>query len=406
MIKKIEKFLQTDLTYLAQGGSWITANNIVSSFASFVLLIAFGYFLPKNSYGTYQYVLSIAGILTIPTLSGIDTSMVRAVATGHSGSMLTGFKSKIRWGMLGGLASLVLAFYYFLNNNITLGLSFVIVAAFVPFMDSFTLYGAYLSGKKMFKNSSVYSSIINIFRVISLLLGLILTNNVILIVLIYFASNTLLNSIFFMLVFKKYIPKNEPEDSATISYGKHLSLMGILGNIASQVDKMFLFQNIGSAELAIYTFATSPITRITTLMSPITTLAYPKFSETDPATLKRTLPRKIFHLFVISSLITGVYILLAPWIYKIVFPKYLDSVIYSQIFALSILFFPQKLLAVALTAYQQKRALYMINTVSPIIKIAFLLILLPIYGIWGAIITLLISRFINGTMSVYYFNKI
>lgn len=405
MIARIEKFLQTDISYLAKGGTWITINNVVSSIASFLLLVAFANLLPKNTYGTYQYVLSIAGILSIPTLSGINTSMVQAVARGYGGSIKKGLLTKIRWGLLGGLASIFISAYYYLNENSTLSVLFLITAAFVPMMDSFKIYGSYLSGKKLFKYSSIYGSIINIFRVVSLFVALLLTKNIIFIVLIYFVSNTLINSIFFWITLRKHLNKEEPEDSSAISYGKHLSLMSVLGNIATEVDKMFLFQYIGSVELAIYTFATSPVTRITTMLSPITTLAFPKFSENKPEVLKKTLPQKIFYLFVIVSIITGAYILAAPWIYRLLFPKYLDSVIYSQIFALSLLFYPQKLLPVALTAHQQKKALYVINTLSPIIKIIVLIILLPLFGIWGVIFSVLTSRIVNGLFSFYYFKK-
>ena len=74
MIKKIkekiynllrwsEKYTKTDMVYLAHGGFWLSFGQIISSLSSFLLAIAFANLLPKETYGNYKYILSIASIL-------------------------------------------------------------------------------------------------------------------------------------------------------------------------------------------------------------------------------------------------------------------------------------------------------------------------------------------------------
>jgi len=403
-LNKGSKFFRTDLTYVASGGSWILASNIISSIASFILVIAFGNLLSPTTYGIYQYVISIAGILATPTLAGINTAMVRAIARGLEGSFKIGLKTKIRWGLLGGLASLILALYYYFNNNNTLSISFLITATFLPFMDSFGVYGSVLTGRKMFGKSTFYTFVISLIRVTTLVTLLFLTDNVLLIIFAYFATTTTLRLLFLIVVTKTY-DLNDKTDPSLISYGKHLSLMTVLGNISSNLDKILLFQFLGAAELATYSFALAPISRLKSFLTPIETLAFPKFSERDPATLKKTLPRKMFLFFLIILGIVGIYIISAPFIYKILLPNYVNAVPFTMILALSLLFVPQKLLAGSLTAHSQKKALYVITTVGPIVKILTLLILLPIIGIWGAVVAFLIPLAINGILAVYYFRK-
>lgn len=415
MIKKIkdkarktlrwsEKYTNTDMVYLAKGGSWLVSGQFISSLSAFLLSIVFANFLSKETFGTYQYVLSIAGILAIPTLSGINTSLIRSIAQGKDGSFFDALKTKIKFGLIGGVASLILAGYYYLNGNIDLTISFLIISVFLPFTDSLSLYGSIINGKKLFHLSTIYGSILNICRLIFLTLIIILTKNVFLIIFSFYFINTLLRFIFLKKTIKK-AGLNDIKDPGAISYGKHLSFMNILSSISGELDKILLWKFLGAAPLAIYSFSMSPVVRIQGLFKSFESLAFPKIANQKIEVLKRTLPQKVFRLFLLTIAPTIIYIILAPWIYQTFFPQYLDSVIYSQVFAIIILFTPQKIIGAALTAHAQKKALYVISLVNPIVRIVSLSILLPIYGIMGAIISVMIPYFVNLILLIYFFVK-
>ncbi|MFZ5365197.1 MAG: DegT/DnrJ/EryC1/StrS family aminotransferase [Patescibacteria group bacterium] len=99
------------------------------------------------------------------------------------------------------------------------------------------------------------------------------------------------------------------------------------------------------------------------------------------------------------------YIIFSPIIFKVFFPQYLDSVAYSQVYSLSLLFFPAVFLVRVLVAHARKIELYWLRIVIPMLKIALLLILLPLLGIWGGIISLLSAELINAIMLLYFFKK-
>ena len=139
LLRKSQKYTKTDMVYLAKGGSWLTFGQIISTIAAFLSALAFANLLPRETYGTYKYILSIVSILTASTLSGINKALFRSIARGREGPFVPALKTKIKWGLLGGLASIVLAGYYYINGNITLTISFLIAAIFLPFMDSLTL---------------------------------------------------------------------------------------------------------------------------------------------------------------------------------------------------------------------------------------------------------------------------
>lgn len=405
LLRWSQKYTQTDMVYLAKGGFWLNLGQVVSSAAGFLLAIAFANLLPKETYGTYRYVLSLASILAIPTLSGMNTAIVRAVAQGYEGSFIPALKTKLRWGVLSSLAGLGLAGYYFFQGNTTLTICFLIVAVFLPLMSSFTIYGSFWGGKKRFDIQSKYRIATEIFALLALLITLFLTKNLFLILLAYFVPWTFLGFLFLQLTLKKS-PPNKKQDPETISYGKHLTLMGIIGTVANHLDKILLWHFLGAVPLAIYAFATLPPLNIKEVLKSIGGLALPKFSQCSKQELKNTVHKKALKLFLLVIPIIVLYIVFAPYIYKIFFPQYLDSVIYSQVYIIFLLTaIPGMLLSTSFLAQMRKKELYILRTISPIIQILLLIILLPLYGIWGAIFALLLAKFTSFGLLLFLFKR-
>ena len=400
-----QKYTGTDMVYLAKGGFWLTFGQITYSASALLLAVAFANLLPKETYGVYRYILSLGALLAIPTLGGINTAVVRAVAQGNEGAFIPALKTRLRWGILGGLASLGIAGYYFLNDNITLTICFLIAAIFLPLMNSFDIYEALWDGKKRFNIRTQYRIITQILAVATLITTLFLTKNLFLILLAYFIPYTLCHFIFLQISLKK-LPLNEKQDPGTISYGKHLSLMGIIANIAGYLDRIVIWHCLGPVSVAVYSFALSPPQEIGSILRNIGVLALPKFSQRSKEELKATLFPKILKLFLLVIFLIGIYILLAPFLYKLLFPQYLDSVVYSQIFALS--FLPLAgitLLSTSLLAQMRKKELYIARSVPPAIRILLLLILIPLFGIWGAISAILITEFLKFGLYLFLFKK-
>jgi len=407
-----QKYTQTDMVYLAKGGSWLTLGQIISTAAAFLLAIAFANLLPKETYGTYKYVLSLVGILGIFSLGGIGTAMIQATARGLEGSFYSGFKTKLKWGILGSVTAIGLAGYYFLQGNYTLPIPLLISAIFLPLMLASGIYGSLLTGKKLFNVQVKYASLSQIVSAGTLIIALFLLYSlnlqtsaiVFILIAVYFVSHTFLNYSLYLITKRKFQP-NKKEDAQALSFGKHLSLMNVFSQIVLHLDRILIFHYLGAIELAIYSFAIAPPQQIRGLFQNIRPLALPKLSQRSLQELKQTLPFKLLKFFLIILPIIVLYILLAPYIYKLFFPQYLDSIIYSQVFALGLLLFPKGSLGTALTAHTKKGELYINSLISSAIKLILLIILLPLYGIWGAIVAFLSTEIVNLLVLSILFKK-
>lgn len=400
-LRYTEKYTKTDMLYLFKGGFWLTFGQIVSSASALITSIAFANLVSPDTFGIYKYILSITSILLISTLSGIDSAITQSVSRGFEGTMNDGVRTKIKWGALGSLLSLITASYYFLQGNNILSLSLGIVAIFIPFIESFDVYNSLLFGKRKFDTQTKYNVIKKISSFIAIILVILLTKDLYIILLTYFLSSLIPNILFFYITEKKH-QSNKVSDPEAMSYGKKLSAIQIIGLLAAELDKIMIFQFIGASELAIYSLALAPTDQIKGFLKNINALAMPQFSQKDIQEIKKNIWIKVKILAVGTSIIIATYIILAPVFFNTFFPKYLSSIHYSQVLAISLL--PVVLAGFLYTALESKKAtseLYKYNTYTNIANIIILFPLVYIFGIWGAISSRLISRIIVFIYSSY-----
>lgn len=404
-LNKTSDFLGINLFYILKGGSFLTLGNFFSIAASFALAFFFARLLPKEIYGTYSYILAWISVLGIFALSGMDTAVIQSVSRGFENSFLLGLKKKIQYGILGTVASLLIGAYYNYNGNQTLSLAFFAAAIFIPFLNSFQIYNAYLLGKKEFKTSAYYAISGQLFIALTLITTLYLTNNIVYLISAYLIANFIPNFVFFIRTKLKARLSVSEEDPGLTSYAKHLSLINVLSVVASYIDQFLAFHFLGPANLATYAFAISPPEQIKGLFKGISDLALPKFSERSEKEIKKTMWRKIIILTVFTLAVVAVYIILAPSFYSIFFPRYVDAVFLSQIFALSMLNTPAGLIMGALTAHKQIKKLYLFNIVNPVFQILIMAIMTPLYGLNGLVLARVIARTFTTAVSLVIYYK-
>jgi len=319
LLIKSQKFTGTDNVYVATQGSYLTIGTIISTLASFLLAMAFARLLPKEIYGQYRYILSIMAVIGICALPGMQTAIIQAVARGFEDSFVRATKTRFKWGLLGSLISLGIAVYFLIIQNYYFAVSFLIAAIFFPVMESMGSYLSYLTGKKLFGIQVKYSILTQIIAAISIIVTLFLTKNLIVLVLIYFLSNTILRTYFLLRTLKKN-PPNKKQDPKIIPFGKHLTLMNVVTTIAGQLDKMLLFNFLGPIQVAIYSFAELPVRQINSFLRNIRLLALPKLTNRTRKEIRKSLLKKIGKAVLLIIPIVVVYIIAAPYVYKIFFP--------------------------------------------------------------------------------------
>ncbi len=398
-IKKIllwsQKYTKTDMIYLARGGFWISASRIFLILSAFGLSILYANLLSPETYGIYKYIISVAGIIGIFSLTGLDDAVAQTVASGSTKILKDAFITSLKWSfgiIIAGLSGA--AYYYLLGNNL-LAISLLIMAILLPLQQGANLSDPYFLGKRDFKTRAYRIIFQNLIYVIAITFTLLITKNPLYLIIVYFTINTTTSLIIYLLA-KKQIDRPEKITKESIDFAKRLTANKFIGLTVKNIDKILVFHFLGPIQLAVYTFAVTPAQQIIDFLKPtLKDLLLPKLSQKSLIEIKLSAKNKIIKLLLVPLPIIIFYVLVAPLIYKTLFPAYQQAVIFSQILIFNLLSLPDVLFSQSLIAHVKKRQLHYLNFVNGLANLICLLILLPLYGIWGVILTKLITQIVT-----------
>src|SRR3989344_693692 len=405
LLRWSEKYTKTDMVYLASGGFWLMLGYAGQMLMGLALAVVLASLLPKSAYGTYQFVIAVCAIIGGLTLSGMGTALMRSIARGSQGTLSYAFRTQLVWSsgiILGGGG---LAAYYFINGNIGLATAFLVCGALMPFLSGFSLYRPYLEGKKLFRESTTLGLWRRPLPVIAVVTAVFFTQDPIILVITYFASHTVSMGLLYWIVSKKY-PEPASPNPELLNYSKHLSVMGIMNIITNNIDKMLVFHYLGAAPVAAYALAQLPLMQLHKMFGLIGSLIFPKFAQRDFGILRKTLFHKTLVFSLATTATVAVYIITAPYIFKLLFPAYPEAILLSQVLILALLVKPATLYSQVFAAHGLKNVQHFLQYSTALLKIALLIVLLPIYGLWGAVwSTLIISLYWAPVVAILFYAR-
>jgi uncharacterized membrane protein SirB2 len=133
-------------------------------------------------------------------------------------------------------------------------------------------------------------------------------------------------------------------------------------------------------------------------------LVLPKFaerSEQEVADGMGALWRKTAIYGLVLTAGAAVYILAAPYVYKLLFPQYLESVLYSQLFALSLPAAVSIVPFAVLTAQKKTKEQYFLNIAQPTIQTVLFAVGIPLGGIMGGVAAWITGRAIATVLVIF-----
>lgn len=390
LLRRSERYTKTDMAYVASGGFWLVAAQGTSILISIPLSIAFAHLLTQNEYGIYRYALSAASLLSVFSLTGLSISIARSVARGHEGVLREGFRMNLLWSIGLVFIAIAAALYYYVNDNVLLALSFVIIAFATPLLNSATLYGSFLNGKKLFRESALYATGKNLFGGGAVFIALIFSRDPLIVVLAFFVAHTLAALYYYLRTLRLHV-KNTESDPGMVGFAKHSSIFNGLALFADRIDSIIVFQFLGAAELAIYSFAEIIPDALNRFSKNISSLALPKYAA-DGRNRRVFGHSALFALVLLPLAI--LYALAAPYIFQLFFPAYMESVPLTQALGFLVVL-TGALPATYLDAQRAIREKYIVSLVVNISKIAFIVLGLALYGLWGVIFARFASKFVS-----------
>lgn len=401
VLKWSEKYTKTDMVYVGKSSFWLMSNQIFTALTALFLSILFANLLPKEMFGMYKYILSMVGIAAAFSLTGINTAVVRAVAKGFDNILKPALVAQFWWSIPRLIVGLSFSLYYFYQDHFIYGLAFLFVAFLAPLASISNTYAPFLEGKKQFDREALYGVIANIIHVTSLAFVCIFYPSVVFLVIAYFLSSSITGAWFLWRILKKNKISDETVSAENITYAKELSFLNIVGVIATQVDSILIYHLLGPVQLAIFSFSTIIPERIRSMFGVIASIALPRFSENNAETGKTNILEKVLRILLLAFFLIIAYTITAPLIFEILFPEYLDSIQYSQVYAFSLLIIAAHIPVSKILAEKNEKSLYILNIISPVFKIVSTFFAIVFMGIWGAVLAKILHYLFYLILSIY-----
>jgi O-antigen/teichoic acid export membrane protein len=199
---------------------------------------------------------------------------------------------------------------------------------------------------------------------------------------------------------------NDPtHHDATIGYAKHMSILGGLQLITGQIDQFLLWHFAGPVALATYAIAQGPSRELRMISDNVAAIALPKIAQKERQDARASVTQKSRQLFIIYFFIAGSYAVAAPYLFGLLFPQYTSAVLPSQILAFGLLFQSRSLADIFFLSHGNVGDRYRITLPSQIARIILMCSLIPMYGLYGAVIATFASEAVSALAIAYTYKR-
>lgn len=394
----LERAFKLDFSNLAKGGLWTSLSFLVGTLGSIVTMIAFGNLLPREIYGSYSYLLSLGASLSFLTLSGTGTAVIRSVARGYERIIPAAFKFQLKWNLLPMGVMLSVALYYGYKDNLLFAASLVLLSLAYPLAESFHLYKSILTGQRRFHTLTKITNITTLVGAIATVTTLLLTENILVLIAVYTIMALIPNLIAYRWSIRDIdkTPPQEEELSEMKRTSIHMTGAGIIGIVASYIDRVALFQIAGPGALAVYSFAIAGPDRLKSLSKNLMSVGFSNLTRRSLSQIREVFYWRVFLLFFLGAVLFLSYWFIAPFVFSIFLPKYLDAVPYSRMLASGIMFVPVTAYLGGIFAGQNMlKATYALNLSGHLTRITLFITLAWFWQIWGLVVASVLSQIIS-----------
>ncbi len=356
-------------------------------------------------YGKYQLVMSFISIVAVLSIPGFSMSAQLSAAKEKHGNLEILFKKKIYISFISTVILVGIGLYYqIFKNDEEIAYMLYIVSFIYPFYNLRSIWESWLTAIGEYKKLSIIQINYALIGLLSLVISLIIIENIYLVILITFGSVAIAN-VFIIKYFQKRIVNNTKDDEL-INYGYKLSWAMIIPVVMS-FDKLIISEYLTIEDVAIYSIAMLFPSYVKTLYSIISRLITPAISSANsikeawkylkPKLLKISI---LFFIIGVAGFFTIEYL-----IHILYTDKYSESAVYAKWLWLFItLGTPVTYLADILRAQKRLKFEYISYFVVPIIKILGFIILLPRFDLWGMVYAIAITNIFTIFYYIFYFN--
>lgn len=401
-----ERFLGLDLRYFSKNSFFLLLREVVTGLSGFSLTYVLARQFTKYTFGEYNLVFSLLGMLSIFSLPGMMDSILNSVARGFEKSFIEGTKLRFKTSFLALPFLITLIYFYLYHQQPTIALLLLLSIPLFPFFYSFKTHHVFLIAKEKFSKLFLISSFIALITNGLVIAVTLIFKKIYLAFLIFILGSSLLD-LFFYFYIKKKIKTKAKSEPGMKRFGYFMSFISVVSLLVNNLEKVVLSFFSGFSSVAVFSIAGILPQFIERGLRSLEGVLIPKIIKQgrkgNQEAIKKHLSKTIFS----SILIFFIIFLLVPFFISVFFgQKYQESIFFAKLLSLPLLFcLPNMLLSKIIIFQKRLKQTLFLSSFPAAIKMVLYLVLIPKLGILGLVLSLIISKFLN-FLTVLYFSLV
>jgi O-antigen/teichoic acid export membrane protein len=392
VVSFLEKWTELDVLYFLRGGAWLFSTQFFVILSSFSLYVGFAHLASKDMFGQFQFVLSVIATLSVLCLPGTNTAVMLGSAQNLDGSLGRGVRLKLRWSILGMIGLAVAAWYFYSRQYSAVWPAFLVAIPLFPLLYSLDSANHFFAGKKKFSLVCLFQLLTDAGSAVAALVALLLTRNLLVVVGAFLLFQVIGDVLAYYAALR--LARNKKVDPEFASYSTHLSLINLIPGIRMHFDKLIATYYLGFAATAVYTIGAAMAEQLYAVSKNVGNMIFPKVSVGTPSKVYAEVRKRIGKLVFFFIVVAIAAIVLAPFIIPFFFSaEYDEAVPIAQLMLLATI---PRAVAFVLSrvqeALKQKGKLYKINMVYALVEILAMVVLVPMYGLYGVVGAKIVSN--------------
>ncbi len=349
--------------------------------------------LSKDSFGEYHYILSVINIVSLVSLKDMNNAVMQSIARGFLGTYRKSIFISLATNAAGSVVLLGFAIGHYFNHDLEISIGFFISALFFPFVHGLLQWHSIQIGKENFFRNILHKGG-ELFSTYALIIaGVLLLPGTLLIPLLFTLFIPAIHNGIMTLISYRSVSPDAPVEDGAITYGIKTTIYSAANIISMHLDKLLLLFFLSPAAVASFVAADRIAELFRNITQDVSVILSPKFAKCEHYTRQLDKYLKIYVFVFGAGIIIFAFTLLPPLILFLFSENYADSIPYAQALLCSVCIGNMATLRFRFIRSKIDTDSHRIVLLSTsLARIVTSLILIPFFGIIGAVASVFLHR--------------
>ena len=375
--------------------------------AGFLASALWAHYFSKDTFGRYQILIAATSVVASFCLPGLDDATLISSAKHKDGNLRPIIRLRVAAAALGALAIAVWGVVRYWYPDPLLSEAFLIAAAlFIP-QQLASIWQQFTNGKGRFRALTIGQVLISSANmvVVAAFVAAGMTAGTVLPWIVLGSQVATVSVILSLHRWMRRLRENNDTDPDIIGYGHHVTVAALIGWVFS-ADRLIVGEVMSAADVAVLSVAIVLPAQVKVFFNAFEQVFLPGVTAA-PSVVEAWayIKPRIFRLGAAYVALGLIGFVLLPILIPLFFShRYVEAVPYAKwLWLTTCLAAPFAFLASILNSQQDRRFLYTRRLSSQIILLAMFFVLIPLFGLLGAVIARIVNHAILIVFNTAYF---